>query len=108
MTASHALDTARLPTYHADPFDRMLIAQAVAENLTLSPSRPLALSVSSTTAQRHDHLAVADDDGARRPRTWSLTQRADSQSVTRRHVVDVRLSRARRSARIRRSSTILS
>ena len=35
MTASHALDAARLPAYHADPFDRMLIAQAVAEDLTL-------------------------------------------------------------------------
>jgi PIN domain nuclease of toxin-antitoxin system len=34
VTASHALDAARLPPHHADPFDRMLIAQAAAENLT--------------------------------------------------------------------------
>jgi PIN domain nuclease of toxin-antitoxin system len=35
MTASHAFDAARLPLHHTDPFDRMLIAQATAENLTL-------------------------------------------------------------------------
>jgi PIN domain nuclease of toxin-antitoxin system len=35
MTASHAFDAARLPPHHADPFDRMLIAQAAAEGLTL-------------------------------------------------------------------------
>jgi PIN domain nuclease of toxin-antitoxin system len=35
MTASHALDAGRLPLHHADPFDRMLIAQATAEDLTL-------------------------------------------------------------------------
>lgn len=35
MTASHALDAARLPPHHADPFDRMLIAQAAAEDLVL-------------------------------------------------------------------------
>ena len=35
ITASHALDAARLPPHHADPFDRMLIAQAKAEGLTL-------------------------------------------------------------------------
>lgn len=32
---SHALQTARLPTHHRDPFDRMLIAQAQVERLTL-------------------------------------------------------------------------
>ena len=35
MTASHALAAGRLPSHHADPFDRMLIAQAAAEDLTL-------------------------------------------------------------------------
>ena len=35
MTAAHAFAAARLPLHHADPFDRMLIAQATAENLTL-------------------------------------------------------------------------
>jgi PIN domain nuclease of toxin-antitoxin system len=32
---SHAEDSARLPLHHKDPFDRMLIAQARAEGLTL-------------------------------------------------------------------------
>jgi len=31
----HALEVAALPAYHADPFDRMLIAQARCERLTL-------------------------------------------------------------------------
>jgi PIN domain nuclease of toxin-antitoxin system len=31
----HALQVARLPPLHRDPFDRMLIAQAQAEDLTL-------------------------------------------------------------------------
>lgn len=40
---SHALQTARLPALHRDPFDRMLIAQAQVERLTLvSADRQLA------------------------------------------------------------------
>ena len=35
ITAEHALGVARLPTLHRDPFDRMLIAQALAEGLVL-------------------------------------------------------------------------
>ncbi|MGH9293147.1 MAG: type II toxin-antitoxin system VapC family toxin [Acidimicrobiales bacterium] len=35
MTAPHALAAGRLPPHHTDPFDRMLIAQATAEDLTL-------------------------------------------------------------------------
>jgi PIN domain nuclease of toxin-antitoxin system len=35
ITASHALLAGGLPAHHSDPFDRMLIAQARAENLTL-------------------------------------------------------------------------
>ena len=35
ITAAHALAAGVLPTYHADPFDRMLIAQARIEQLTL-------------------------------------------------------------------------
>lgn len=35
ITASHALLAGGLPPHHADPFDRMMIAQAGAENLTL-------------------------------------------------------------------------
>jgi PIN domain nuclease of toxin-antitoxin system len=32
---AHAIITGALPRHHADPFDRMLIAQAMAENLVL-------------------------------------------------------------------------
>ncbi len=35
ITAAHALDAGALPAHHTDPFDRMLIAQARAEELTL-------------------------------------------------------------------------
>jgi len=36
ITADHGLAAAALPMHHRDPFDRMMIAQALAENLTLS------------------------------------------------------------------------
>jgi PIN domain nuclease of toxin-antitoxin system len=35
ITSEHALRAARLPAHHADPFDRMLVAQAQLEGLTL-------------------------------------------------------------------------
>lgn len=35
ITASHALLAGGLPGHHSDPFDRMMIAQARAEHLTL-------------------------------------------------------------------------
>ena len=35
ITFSHAEAAAALPLYHHDPFDRMLVAQATAEGLTL-------------------------------------------------------------------------
>lgn len=35
ITAPHAMEAGALPRYHADPFDRMLIAQARMERLTL-------------------------------------------------------------------------
>lgn len=35
ITAGHAVAAGELPVHHADPFDRMLIAQARAEGLTL-------------------------------------------------------------------------
>ncbi|MEE8602183.1 type II toxin-antitoxin system VapC family toxin [Euzebya tangerina] len=35
VTLEHARDAGRLPPHHRDPFDRMLAAQALAENLTL-------------------------------------------------------------------------
>ena len=35
ITIRHALALSDLPAHHKDPFDRMLIAQALVENLTL-------------------------------------------------------------------------
>ena len=35
ITAGHALRVAQLPLHHRDPFDRLLAAQCLAENLTL-------------------------------------------------------------------------
>lgn len=35
ISVAHALAAGRLPPLHADPFDRMLIAQATVEGLTL-------------------------------------------------------------------------
>jgi PIN domain nuclease of toxin-antitoxin system len=35
VTAAHALEAGELPGYHGDPFDRILIAQARMEGLTL-------------------------------------------------------------------------
>jgi PIN domain nuclease of toxin-antitoxin system len=41
ITHSHALSAGELPAYHQDPFDRMLIAQAIAEQMTLATSDQL-------------------------------------------------------------------
>ncbi len=35
VSAEHALGVATLPRLHGDPFDRMLVMQALSENLTL-------------------------------------------------------------------------
>ena len=35
ITLAHALGTESLPPHHRDPFDRLLVAQAIAENLTI-------------------------------------------------------------------------
>ncbi len=35
MNSSHALQAATLPPHHDDPFDRMLVAQACGERLTI-------------------------------------------------------------------------
>lgn len=41
ITLQHGLATETLPTHHRDPFDRMLIAQAIVENATLVTRDPL-------------------------------------------------------------------
>ena len=38
LTVQHAIAAAVLPDHHADPFDRLLIAQARLENLTIVTS----------------------------------------------------------------------
>jgi PIN domain nuclease of toxin-antitoxin system len=38
VTIAHAVAVAGLPAHHADPFDRLLIAQAQIENLTIATS----------------------------------------------------------------------
>lgn len=35
VTHAHAMTAGRLPPHHRDPFDRMLVAQAITEKLTL-------------------------------------------------------------------------
>jgi len=40
ISASHALAAGALPLHHPDPFDRMLIAQAQCEGLTLVTADP--------------------------------------------------------------------
>jgi len=35
ISIAHGLDAGQLPRHHEDPFDRMLIAQAIAEGLTI-------------------------------------------------------------------------
>lgn len=41
ITAPHALRAAALPLHHRDPFDRMLIAQAQIEDMTLVSADPM-------------------------------------------------------------------
>jgi PIN domain nuclease of toxin-antitoxin system len=43
ITVGHAVTAARLPRHHADPFDRMLVAQAQLESLTLVTRDPVFL-----------------------------------------------------------------
>jgi PIN domain nuclease of toxin-antitoxin system len=40
ITAQHGVAAARLPLHHRDPFDRMLIAQAQIEGLTIVTRDP--------------------------------------------------------------------
>jgi PIN domain nuclease of toxin-antitoxin system len=41
ITASHAILASALPLHHRDPFDRMLIAQAIAEDMMLVSADPI-------------------------------------------------------------------
>ena len=41
ITGAHAAGVSRLPHFHRDPFDRLLVAQSIAEPLTLVTNDPL-------------------------------------------------------------------
>jgi PIN domain nuclease of toxin-antitoxin system len=41
IDTTHVLDAVTLPLHHGDPFDRMLVAQARVENLTLVTADPV-------------------------------------------------------------------
>jgi len=45
MQLSHALYLENLPLHHKDPFDRLLISQAVVENMTLVSADAILLSI---------------------------------------------------------------
>src|SRR5665213_713837 len=40
VTSNHALEVGRLPPIHRDPFDRLLVAQATVEGITLLTNDP--------------------------------------------------------------------
>ncbi len=44
ITTAHAAAVAALPDLHRDPFDRLLVAQALAEDLTLATADPVVRS----------------------------------------------------------------
>jgi len=44
IAAAHALQVGRLPTLHRDPFDRLLVAQAIIEGLTVVSADPRVLA----------------------------------------------------------------
>jgi len=60
ITFHHAIAAGRLPMIHRDPFDRMLVAQAQCEGLTLASRDP--------HIQRYDALSYQCDPRDRRRR----------------------------------------
>jgi PIN domain nuclease of toxin-antitoxin system len=51
IAMSHTLAASQLPPHHADPFDRILVAQAQVEGLTLASADPLVLRYPVSTLQ---------------------------------------------------------
>jgi PIN domain nuclease of toxin-antitoxin system len=41
MSLEHALKVVDLPLHHKDPFDRLLVAQAIVEDFTLITKEPV-------------------------------------------------------------------
>jgi len=54
ITSHHALLVSHLPPHHKDPFDRILIAQAMAENLTLLTSDKILSGYSQAVLVTHN------------------------------------------------------
>jgi PIN domain nuclease of toxin-antitoxin system len=54
LAPDHGLDVARLPMHHRDPFDRLLVAQARSEHLTVmtADARISAYDVTTVDARR--------------------------------------------------------
>lgn len=51
ITWEHALQVSKLPPVHRDPFDRMLVAQAIAEELVLVTGDELLAKYTAPTLQ---------------------------------------------------------
>lgn len=51
VTSEHAVASAELPAAHRDPYDRMLVAQAAAEGLTLVTIDPVVARLSGRARQ---------------------------------------------------------
>ena len=66
VTIRHAEAAARLPPFHRDPFDRMLVAQAQTEGLSL---------VSRDPAMRQYQVTVLWDPGVQAPRATYRAKR---------------------------------
>lgn len=49
ITTAHALATETLPMHHRDPFDRMLVAQAIMEEATLVSRDPMVAAYGAPT-----------------------------------------------------------
>ena len=68
ITIEHSIAAGRLPRLHSDPFDRMLIAQTLCEDLTLvTPSSPGTRTSSGTS-----FLRSRSDGDTRRDPTFYL------------------------------------
>ena len=70
VTHAHALRVASLPAHHNDPFDRLLVAQAVLERCALLTADPqlLEYDVEIVWAGRHRQPAITRQRPSRRRR----------------------------------------
>ena len=68
ITFAHASATATLPPHHRDPFDRMLVAQAFVEDLTLASLDPVFSRYHVRRLGLTSPLILAAKAGSKRPR----------------------------------------